>query len=135
VNAAKEMAGEGEKVRYLLLIWSEEAPDDYDFSSPEAQEVMNEYWAYGAALEAAGQTGPGEALQPSTTATMVTVRDGRTVTSDGPFLETKEQLGGYYTVDCDNLDQAIDWAAKCPGAKYGRIEIRPVIDFSGFSRA
>jgi hypothetical protein len=69
----------------------------------------------------------GEALQPCATATTVRVRDGKTLTTDGPFAETKEQLGGFYLLDCKDLDEAIRWAAKIPGATYGSIEIRPVM--------
>ena len=72
----------------------------------------------------------GEALHPTSTATTVRVRDGRTLTTDGPFAETKEQLGGYYLVDCKNLDEAIQWAAKIPHASISSVEVRPVVDFS-----
>ena len=72
----------------------------------------------------------GEALHPTSSATTVRVQNGKTVTTHGPFAETKEQLGGYYLVDCNNLDEAIEWAAKCPGARDGSIEVRPVVDFS-----
>ncbi len=71
----------------------------------------------------------GEALYPVTAATSVRVRDGKTVTMDGPFAETKEQLGGYYILNCKDLDEAIELAAKIPGAPHGTIEIRPVVEF------
>ena len=70
-----------------------------------------------------------DALQPTTTATSVRVRDGKTITTDGPFAETKEQLGGYYLLDCKDLDEALEFAAKIPGAKIGSIEVRPVMVF------
>jgi len=68
-------------------------------------------------------------LQPIATATSVRVRSGETLTTDGPFAETKEQLGGYYMLDCENLDEAIKWASKIPGAKDGTIEVRPIWEF------
>ena len=115
-------------MQYLLLIYSEEstaAPDP-----AEAEKVMNEYWAYTSAINEAGASKGGEALQDSKTATTVRVKDGERVVTDGPFAETREVLGGYYLIDVPDLDAAIDWAAKCPGAKYGSIELRPIMEFS-----
>jgi hypothetical protein len=71
----------------------------------------------------------GEGLQPTSTATTVRVRDGEALTTDGPFAETREQLGGYYLLDCKDLDDAISWAAKIPGAADGSVEVRPVMDY------
>jgi hypothetical protein len=71
----------------------------------------------------------GDALQATAAATSVRVRDGKTVTTDGPFAETKEQLGGYYMIDCDNLDQAIDAASRIPAARGGTIEVRPIMEY------
>ncbi len=71
----------------------------------------------------------GDALEPVSTATSVRVRNGKTVTTDGPFAETKEQLGGFYIVDAENLDEAIEWAAKIPTAEFGTIEVRPLMVF------
>ena len=71
----------------------------------------------------------GDALEPVSTATSVRVRGGKTVTTDGPFAETKEQLGGFYVVDAENLDEAIEWAAKIPTAEFGTIEVRPLMVF------
>ncbi|XVU27080.1 YciI family protein [Actinoplanes sp. CA-054009] len=116
-------------MRYLLLIYSEEttaAPDP-----AEAEQVMNEYWAYTSAINEAGASQGGEALQDSTTATTVRVKDGgERVVTDGPFAETREVLGGYYLIDVPDLDAAIEWAAKCPGAKHGSVEVRPIMEFS-----
>ena len=81
-------------------------------------------------MQKAGAYKGGEALQPTATATTVRVKDGKKATTHGPFAETKEQLGGFYLVDCSNLDEAIEWAARCPGARVGSIEVRPVMDFS-----
>ena len=84
---------------------------------------------YGVFMEEMGKRGVlqgGERLRPTTDATTVRVRDGETVTSDGPFAETKEQIGGYFVVDCKDLDEAIEIAAKIPGARFGSIEVRPI---------
>jgi len=95
---------------------------------------MAEYNDFGARAGAAGVLGGGEALQDTTTATTVHVtggaKGGEVVTTDGPFAETKEVLGGLYLLDCANLDEALHWAAQIPGAWHGRVEVRPVIDFS-----
>jgi hypothetical protein len=114
-------------MRYLALIYGDE---NVVWSEEETQEVMAAYTAFGEEGAKSGVlTGVGEALQPTSTATTVRVRDGETVTTDGPFAETKEQLGGFYLFECDNLDQAIEWAAKIPGAKDGSIEVRPIMEF------
>ena len=114
-------------MRYLALIYGDET---VVLSDEEQQEVMIAYTAFGEEGGKAGVLGGGgEPLQPTSTATTVRVRDGETVTTDGPFAETKEQLGGFYMFECKNLDQAIEWAAKIPGAKTGSIEIRPVWEF------
>ncbi|MGH2827327.1 MAG: YciI family protein [Actinomycetota bacterium] len=114
-------------MRYLALIYTDET---VVWSDEEQQEVMKAYYAFGDEGRKAGVLGDaGEALQPTSTATTVRVRDGETLTTDGPFAETKEQLGGFYLFSCDNLDQAIEWAAKIPGAKHGSIEVRPIMEF------
>ncbi len=120
--------------RYAALIYGPEEADDN--TSPEVwATIMAEYNDFGATAGAAGVlNGGGEALQPTTTATTVHVqggaKGGEVVTTDGPFAETKEVLGGFYLLDCANLDEALHWAAQIPGAWYGRVEVRPVIDFS-----
>jgi hypothetical protein len=116
-------------MQYLLLIYSDEKAGA-DMSKEAADAWMGEYFAYTDALEKSGVMRAGDALHPTSSATTVRVQDGKTVTTHGPFAETKEQLGGYYLVDCNNLDEAIEWAAKCPGARVGSIEVRPVVDFS-----
>jgi len=124
--AAHREAGD-DTMRYLLLIYSEEptsAPEP-----AEAEKVMQEYWAYSQALNEAGVMQGGEALEPSRTATTVAVRDGERIVTDGPFAETREVLGGYYLLDVPDREAAQDWAARCPGAKYGRIEVRPIMEF------
>ena len=116
-------------MKYLLLIYSQE-DTEANLSKEEADAWMNEYWAYTEAMRNAGVSEGGEALQPTATATTVRVKDGKTITTHGPFAETKEQLGGYYLVDVPNLDDAIQWAARCPGARVGSIEVRPIMEFN-----
>jgi hypothetical protein len=115
-------------MRYLLLIYSDEKADA-NATKEEIDAWMGEYWAYTEAMQKANVSKGGEALQPTATATTVRVRGGKTVTTHGPFAETKEQLGGYYIVECNNLDEAIEWAARCPGARVGSIELRPIMEF------
>jgi hypothetical protein len=114
---------------YAVLIYSDETADAT--ASKEEQEAwMGEYYAYTEAMRQAGAYKGGEALHPTSTATTVRLRDGKKLTTHGPFAETKEQLGGFYLVEAGNLDEAIEWAARCPGARVGSIEVRPVVDFS-----
>jgi hypothetical protein len=124
-------------VKYAILIYDENtANPDPRPPDPEVWgQVMAEYNAFSKAMTDAGVYLGGEALQPNPTATSVRVRDGRTVTTDGPFAETKEGLGGFYVLDCKDLDEALAWAAKCPGSWYGTVEVRPVVDFSQYDSA
>jgi hypothetical protein len=115
-------------MKYLLLIYSDEKADA-NVSKEELDAWMGEYWAYTEAMSKAGVRVAGEALQPTVTATTVRVQNGSKTTTHGPFAETKEQLGGFYMVDVNNLDEAIEWAARCPGARAGSIEVRPVMEF------
>jgi hypothetical protein len=115
-------------MKYLLLIYGDEKAG-VNMSKEEVDVMMGEYLAYTEAMQKAGVSLSGDALQPTATATTVRVKDGKKVTTHGPFAETKEQLGGYYLLNCDNLDEAIDWAAKCPGAQSGSIEVRPIMEF------
>jgi hypothetical protein len=112
-------------MRYLLLICTEEKAAA-DATPDEAQAMMAGYMAFGEAMSKRGVLQGGERLHPTTDATTVRVRDGEVLTSDGPFAETKEQVGGYYVVDCKDLDEAIEVAAKIPGARIGSIEVRPI---------
>lgn len=116
-------------MRYLLTIYSDETADA-NLSPADQQQEYGAYYAYTEELKGSGSYVGGEALHPTTTATTVRVRDGKLLTTDGPFAETKEALGGFYLVECKNLDEAIQWASKIPGALRGSIEIRPVVDFS-----
>lgn len=116
-------------MQYLLMIYCDESADAQ--KSPEAQErEMAAYFAFTKEAEDAGVKRAGEALHPSSTATTVRVRNGKINSTDGPFAETKEQLAGYYVVECQNLDEAMQWAAKIPHAAETGIEIRPIVDFS-----
>lgn len=121
-------------MKYLLMIYCDEA-SDAKRSKAEQDAEMDAYWAYTSEVKQADPTNGGEALHPSSTATTVRVRDGKTVTTDGPYAETKEQLAGYYVVDCKNLDEAIQWAAKIPHAKIASVEVRPIVDFSQVASA
>jgi hypothetical protein len=116
--------------RYAALIYTAEPTPG---TADDWQQMMIEYNEFGTKAGAAGVIGGGEALQSTTTATTVHVKGGKggdLLTTDGPFAETKEALGGFYLLDCADLDEAIRWAAQIPGAWLGRVEVRPVIDFS-----
>jgi hypothetical protein len=115
-------------MRYLALIYTEERTEPT--SDGEGRQMMAEYGEYTQMIKDRGAMLGGEALEPSTAATTVRVRDGKVSTTDGPFAETKEQLGGYYLLDCKDLDEAIDLASKIPGARWGAIEVRPILEFS-----
>src|SRR5437660_3347989 len=112
-------------MRYALLICGDEK--GMEARSPEeASAGLNEYLAFGEEMGRRGVLKGGERLYPTTDATTVRVRDGEVLTSDGPFAETKEQIGGYYVIECDDLDQAIEVASKIPGAAHGSVEVRPI---------
>ena len=112
-------------MRYLLQICNDET-SLFSLSPEETAAMTAEYMAFGAEMGARGVTLGGERLRPTSTATTVEVRNGEVLTTDGPFAETKEQIGGYYLVDCKDLDEAIEVAAKIPGARHGKIEVRPI---------
>jgi hypothetical protein len=114
-------------LRYLLLIYQDEAARS-QWSEEEQAAEYQEYFDFSVESEKQGVSA-GAALMPGNTATTVRVRNGKILTIDGPFAETKEQLGGFYMLNCDNLDEAIEIAAKIPGARHGSIEIRPVMEF------
>ena len=116
-------------MRYMLLIYGDEAGWG-ESSEAEQQAEMAKWFAYTEEMRAAGVTPGGEALQPTATATTVRDNGGEPLVSDGPFAETREQLGGYYLLDVADLDEAIKWAHKCPGVKNGSIELRPVVEFA-----
>ena len=118
-------------MKYCALIhYAETDPDVLPpDGTPERRAMQERYFAYGAEADAAGVVVGGDALHATSTATSVQVRDGKVLTTDGPFAETKEQLGGFYLFECDDLDQAVEWAAKIPHAVNGTIEIRPIAEF------
>jgi hypothetical protein len=115
-------------MRYMLLIYTDESLYGR-MSEAEMQADMAAWGEYTGAIMGAGASSLGDALQPTTTATTVTLEGGDALVSDGPFAETKEQLGGFYLLDVENLDAAIEWAKKCPGAAYGKIELRPIQEY------
>ena len=120
-------------MKYAILIYDENTVNpDVDPDPAQWGQVMAEYNAFTKAINDAGINLGGEALQQASTATTVQVKDGRTLTTDGPFAETKEGLGGFYILDCKDLDEALVWAAKCPGAWYGKVEVRPVMSFDEY---
>jgi len=112
-------------MQYLLLIYSNEA--EFAKMAPAALGAMTEeYTEFTKGIIQAGQFKAGDRLKPSATASTVRVRNGKVTTTDGPFAETREQLGGYYLVEAKNLDEATAIAARIPGARVGSIEVRPI---------
>ena len=116
-------------MQYMLLIYRDEAAMQ---SSTEAQrvEMSAAYGAYTEALRKAGVHVAGDRLRPSPDGTTVRLRSGKSEVLSGPYAETREQLGGYYLIEVADLDAALAWAARCPGAAYGAIEVRPFYDWS-----
>ena len=114
-------------MRYILLIYSKET--DWTGLPPrEKGEMYQQYVAYTESIRKSGHYVAGDGLEPTTTATTVRVRDGKTVSTDGPFAETREQLGGYYVIKAKDLDEASALAARIPGATLGSVEIRPIME-------
>jgi hypothetical protein len=112
--------------KYLLLIYGAEQP--LPPTEDQVAAMFVEYGAFTASIEGQGILRGAEALVPTSAATTVRVRDGKTLVSDGPFAETKEALGGFYLIECDDLDTALAAAARIPGARMGSIEVRPIVD-------
>ena len=112
-------------MQYLLLIYGNEAGMQAA-STEQVGQMSAAYGAYTEAMKKAGVWVGGERLRPTSDATTVRVKDGKTQVLDGPYAETKEQLGGYYMIDVPDLDAALSWAARCPGAAAGTMEVRPV---------
>ena len=112
-------------MQYLLMIYRNEA----EFNKNEAalgQQMVDEYTAFTQSIIQSGNFKGADRLQPVSAATTVRVRDGKVLTTDGPFAETREQLGGYYLIEAKDLDAALGIAARIPGARYGSIEVRPI---------
>jgi hypothetical protein len=112
-------------MKYLLLIYGNEAAMQSATKS-DVEQMHAAYGAYTEALQKAGVIVGGERLRPSASGTTVRVADGKTKVLDGPYAETKEQLGGFYMIEVPDLDAALSWAARCPGASHGVMEVRPV---------
>jgi len=113
-------------MQYMCLIYDDEQvfhnlPDD------ERNQVYGDYGTFTESIRESGSYVAGDALQPTSTATTVRIRDGKTLVTDGPFAETKEQLGGYYLVEAKDMDEALKIAERIPSARYGSIEVRPVV--------
>lgn len=112
-------------MQYMLLLYS--AEDQWENLTPEQQqEGLAAYQAYTEALVKAGALVGGSRLRPTSDATTVRLTEGKSQVLDGPYAETKEQLGGYFMIDVPDLDAAISWAARCPGASHGIVEVRPL---------
>ncbi|WP_331718590.1 YciI family protein (plasmid) [Streptomyces sp. NBC_00289] len=110
-------------MQYVVLIYRDESKDgevDWD-------QLGKDYDAYAAAAVQAGVMQGGQKLQPSATATTVAIRESERLVTDGPFAEAREQLGGFFVLKCADLDEALEWAARCPGASHGTVEVRPVM--------
>jgi hypothetical protein len=112
-------------MQYALLIHLDDAPF-VAATSEQRDQMTAPYMAYNEALIKAGAMVSGERLKPATMATVVKVRDDKTEVLDGPFADTKEQLAGFYIIEAPDMDAAIKWAARCPGASHGTVEVRPV---------
>ena len=117
-------------MKYLCLIYVNEA-NRANYSKEEGEAMFGEYMAFTEDIRKSGHMIGGEALQPTQTATTVRVRNGKVSTTDGPFAETKEQLGGYYLIEARDLNEAIQVASKIPGSRSGSVEIRPIMDTTG----
>jgi hypothetical protein len=115
-------------MQYMLLIYGNEN-GRAGMSEEQQQAEMAKWFSYTEEMRSAGVFKAGDALQPTATATSVHDDSGEALVTDGPFAETKEQLGGYYLMEVGDLDEAIKWAHKCPGAKTGTIELRPIVVF------
>jgi hypothetical protein len=116
-------------MKYLCLIYEDEKAWQ-QLPKEQSDAIMGEYFAFTDDIRKSGQYVAGDALHPTQMATTVRVRNGKTSTTDGPFAETKEQLGGYYLIDAKDLNEAIQVASRIPSARFGSVEVRPVVDFS-----
>jgi hypothetical protein len=129
LDAGDQADQRSNEMQYLLMIYRNEA-ELGRVDPAERQKMMAEYGAFTQSIIQSGNFKAGDALQPSTTATTVRVRDGKSLTTDGPFAETREQLGGYYLIEAKDLDAALGIAARIPGAKVGSIEVRPIMVYN-----
>ena len=114
-------------MQYMLLIHTDDTP--YRTATPDQlEQMLGVYFAYNEALKKAGVLVKGDELAPAKSAAIVRTRDGKSQVLDGPFAEVKEQLAGFYIVDVQNLDEALKWAERCPGASHGSVEVRAIVD-------
>jgi hypothetical protein len=127
VGAARRRAIQETTMQYLCLIYDDEKQWE-KLPPAESAKIMDEFFAYTDSIRKSGHYVGGNALQPTHTATTVRVRRGKVATTDGPFAETKEQLGGYYLLSARDLNEAIQLAARIPGARFGAVEVRPVME-------
>ena len=118
-------------MKYMLLIYLQESA----LSEAERSQCYQDSAAYATALHARGQYLQAAPLHPTSTATSVRIRDGRRLVTDGPFAETREQLGGFFLIEAENLDKAIEIAGEIPAGKWGTVEIRPVLEIAGLPAA
>lgn len=116
-------------MQFLCLIYEAESLMAAQ-SDEEKGQIFQEYMTYTDDIKSSGHFVAGDALEPTSTATTIRIRNGERVITDGPFAETKEQLGGYYLLECDSLDEAIEQASRIPSAKLGSIEVRPIMVFN-----
>lgn len=114
-------------MKYMLLIYL----DENGLSEAERQQCYGDSAAYARQLHERGKYLAAAPLHPTSTATSVRIRDGRSIVTDGPFAETREQLGGFYLIEAENLDQAIEIAGEIPAGRWGTVEIRPVLEITG----
>ncbi len=114
-------------MRYLCLIYDEEKKQA-GMSKADGEAMMSEYGVFTDSIKKSGHFVGGEALQPTSSATTVRVRNGKMSSTDGPFAETKEQLGGYYLINAKDLNDAMKVASRIPAAKYGSVEVRPILE-------
>ncbi len=124
---SKDLKQRSRQMKYMLLIYHDEQSWDA-IGETERQQIYGEYRKLREQLQSRGQFVTGSQLQPITTATSVRVRDGKELVTDGPFAETHEQLGGYFLIEAENLDEATSIAARIPSARTGTIEVRPLVE-------
>jgi hypothetical protein len=115
-------------MKFMLLLWGDEGQWE-NMSEEEAAAEMERWNDYSNQLVAAGAMVSGEGLQPTATAKILRVENGEQLVTDGPYAETKEQLGGFYVIECASMDEALEWAAKLPSAEHGATEVRPVLAY------
>ena len=116
-------------MKYLCLVYQEEKQEP-NVPRDQIEQAKKDYWAFTEDIKKNGNYVGGEALQPTPTAKSVRVRNGKVSTTDGPYVETKEQLGGYYLINAKDLNDAVQVASRIPGAKHGTVEVRPIMEFN-----